>query len=769
MIECAMLPLGGHEKQEGFCVAFGGECDLRTRFFVFFWLCSVQIANFFRHKKGQIPMNLSKAQRLILSSSLSVFLVGCGSPNYSQSEMHITVEEAKSAKRPAAEKIPALVKASPTAPVLSDYDDGNTFDVVVTSVPVRDLLFALARDAGVNMDIDDQVGGVVSISALDQTLEAILERISQQVAIRVERVGDAMVIKPDLPYHKYYQVEYLNIARAFSSSASTAGVGDTGAATVGNTAGNNFWESLENSIANILEIDYIGGDATGALAVAGEEGGANLVQSTQSEIKQSVTGNSYNLNPDTGVLVVYAPDALHSEIQNLLDRNMAVAKRQVLLEATVVEVVLNNQYSQGIDWSLFNSLASEGLALYQGSTAGGAAAAVEYLTSLVEVDTGTREFNAAAFGNRSAQQLRDLVESFGFSSSILSQYGLTDSEIGDIGGLADGDDDFQDNRSDANLFASRLSAAYLADLESSSTSLNNDFNRVTELERILESEFDDGSGLFTYSAGLTYTVEEVNDTATAASSGGLRPNNPQNGFFTAAYRQGDISAAVQLLDTFGDAKILSSPRISALNHQPALLRVVDQEVYFTFEASETINEDTGQVTEREFTVEENTVDVGFSMNVFPLVSENNEIILNLKPAVTRVIDYRQAPILSSYGSAAQGVQNFVPITRVRELESVISLRDGEIAVLGGLLEDRTGDNSSSVPGLSRLPGVGKLFEQTDQSTYKTEFVVFIRARIINNPSVNGDYSDYRHLLPNSDFILRNTESTLLPPDQLKAR
>ena len=74
------------------------------------------------------------------------------------------------------------------------FEEAETYDVVVTKVPVRDLLFALARDSGVNMDVDARVGGVITMSALDQTLAAILERIKQQVNIRVDKVGEALVI-----------------------------------------------------------------------------------------------------------------------------------------------------------------------------------------------------------------------------------------------------------------------------------------------------------------------------------------------------------------------------------------------------------------------------------------------------------------------------------------------------------------------------------------------------------------------------------------------
>ena len=93
-------------------------------------------------------MYFSKAQRIVLSSSLSVFLAGCGSPNYSPSEMHMSVEEVRATAPKSPENIPALVKSDPTAPQLSANDEPVTFDVVVTNVPVRDLLLGWRATPG---------------------------------------------------------------------------------------------------------------------------------------------------------------------------------------------------------------------------------------------------------------------------------------------------------------------------------------------------------------------------------------------------------------------------------------------------------------------------------------------------------------------------------------------------------------------------------------------------------------------------------------------
>ena len=663
-------------------------------------------------------MHFSKTQRLILSSSLSVFLVGCGAPNYAPSEMHLTVEEVKAEAPQNPSAIPSLVKATPTVPQLGNEKGADTFDVVVTNVPLRDLLFALARDAGVNMDVDPKVGGLVTMSALDQTLDAILERIaSQSGAIRIDRVGNAIVVRNDDPYYKRYHIDYTSVLRSFESGTTSGGLG-AGSSSIENESENNFWEDLEDSIAAILDVEIEEGGDDGA--IAGEEAGDNqlLTDSTEAAARFS-TENSFNFNPGTGILLVYAPDRLQREVQAYLDESLAIIRRQVLLEATVVEVVLNNEYRQGIDWSAFNQLATEGLALYQGGAAGSA-----------------------------ASLLNTLVEEFEFEQRTFVPASAT------VNGVPVN----EGNIVQTDAYKNALASAHRD-------------GKVTEQSIDITEVTDSNDVVVGYTLDHEYTVQRQNREANERNGVGLIPANSSvpGAAFTAAYRKGDVSAAVELLDTFGDAKVLSSPRISVLHNQPALLRVVDQEVYFSLEVSEDVNEETGNVTERTFDITENTVDVGFSMNVLPHITADGEVFLNLKPAVTRVLSYRRAPVPTAIGNASGDIENLVPITRIRELESVMSLRDGEIAVMGGLLEDRVGDNNSSVPGLSKLPGVGALFQKKQESTYKTEFVVFIKARIIKNPSLHGDYSDYQDLLPDSDFIIRDRDDTVLPPQQVKAR
>ena len=365
----------------------------------------------------------------------------------------------------------------------------------------------------------------------------------------------------------------------------------------------------------------------------------------------------------------------------------------------MVEVVLNNTYRQGIDWSVFNPGAVTGLAAYQGGTAGAAAAALNQVfetfeNELVSTDRTTIDTNGDGF----------------FSQQEVD--GWAQRSLG------------------LDLTTSRI--------------------RLKEFEPTTEGQH----AIYDFTYEITRPVP--------SQRRGLQPAIARDGFLNLAYRQGDLTAAVQLLDNFGDAKVLSSPRISAINNQPAVLKVVDQEIYFDVTVTENDNTD-GVTVDRTFEVQENVIDIGFVMTVIPQIDNNETVVLSLKPSVTRVVGYAVSPVINNVA------QTRVPITRVREMESIIKLQNGEIAVLGGLLEDRVTDNDTSIPGLAALPGVGSLFQNKNQSTQKTEFVVFIKANIINEPSIHGDFREYQDLLPDSDFLKRNETGSWFPRDQRKKR
>ncbi|MCK5667879.1 MAG: secretin N-terminal domain-containing protein [Gammaproteobacteria bacterium] len=291
---------------------------------------------------------------LICSLALLSFLTACSEIEpkpFVPSTGHINAEV-----QPTGE-IPELVTQAPVLPVPAPAVELEKYTVVVNEVPVKELLFALARDAQVNVDIDPTIEGVVTINAVEQTLPQILDRIAYQVDLRYEFSGDNLRIEPDTPILRTYTIDYVNMSRDTSSSntistqiAATSGGGDAAAASGG--GGNNsttdvtsisnhhFWESLVLNISAIL----------------GEEASRSGGGGDQLPITNTVIPN-----PEAGIVMVRATAAQHQQIQEFIDQTQERAQRQVLIRVTIAEVQLSDQYQAGIDWSILQSVTKAGI------------------------------------------------------------------------------------------------------------------------------------------------------------------------------------------------------------------------------------------------------------------------------------------------------------------------------------------------------------------------------------------------------------------------
>lgn len=253
-----------------------------------------------------------------------------------------------------AEEIPRAITRAPVLPPPEPAPPVETYTVVVNGVPVRDLLFELARDAKLNVDIHPDIHGSVTLNAVNQTFPQIMDRIARQVDLRYQLNGPNLVVSPDTPYWRSYPIDYVNLSRDSVSEVSVAtqiattggSVGEnSGSSRTGlqngnisstkltNTGKNHFWDAIE---ANIRAILGIGASGEGA-SVSGETdsgGDGPLVIS----------------NPMSGIISVRAARREHEQIQAFLDKVMNSALRQVLIEMTIVEVELSDRYQAGVDW-----------------------------------------------------------------------------------------------------------------------------------------------------------------------------------------------------------------------------------------------------------------------------------------------------------------------------------------------------------------------------------------------------------------------------------
>lgn len=540
---------------------------------------------------------------LYLNSFLSVVLmalvVGCGAnlPERPADGRHLAASEA-----PAATTIPEVVRTPSLVLPPAPEAKVELYSVVVQDVPVRELLFEIARDAAVNIDVHPEITGNVTLNAIDQTLPQLLTRIARQVDIRWNLERPNLIVEPDKPVLRMYRIDYVNIARKSKGEVSVAtSISTTGSAAVGDSGGgggsggsNNSTTVLSQESNNMFWATLV----ANLQAILGESGGAAGGAEAGATPGAGGTSSSIISSPESGLISVRATTRQHEEIQRFIDLVMTRALQQVLIEATVVEVKLNDRYQAGVDW--------------------------------------------ASIGRDGGR--------FGFAQTLLG----------------------------ANMIAPPVT---------------------------------------------TLTLDKSGD-----------PDA--------------LTGTIKLLEQFGDLKVLSSPKVMALNNQTAMLKVVDNKVYFTTEVDIEAATDTSPrlIT---YTSTVHSVPVGFVMAVTPQVSEGEQVTLNVRPTISRIIGYVEDP---NPALAEADVISLVPEVQVREVESILKVASGQIGVLGGLMQDTLDKNTDGIPALSRLPWIGNLFSYRDDTATKTELIIFLRPVVIKQADVNSDLRQYRNFLPADQLV-----------------
>jgi len=576
-----------------------------------------------------------RTPQILCLCAVGILLASCGTKPIQPSNLHLHGDATSDA---AAKDIPQPIKGGVVLPPPKPATKTDTYSVVVTNVPAQEILFALARDAKVNLDIHGGIQGLVTVNAINQTLPQILTRIAKQVDMRYELSNGTLMVMPDTPYLHSYKIDYVNMTRdsdssivtsamvaAAGTSATAGGSGTNNSSTsIKDSSKNRFWDTLTQNIKDILhETDKIlpegssettvqqtkAGSSTGTGAPLpsgnkrttpkiGLENSPNPVSIEEGDItvtKRSTFREAASVitSPETGLITVRATSRQQEKVQAFIDQVMSSARRQVMIEATIVEVKLSDNYQQGINWS-----------------------------ALIK------------------------------------------------------------------------------------TSGNNAFKIVQT------------------TAGLP----------TAVGNGILGViSNPNSN---------SIAQQVSLLESFGNVKVLSSPKVSVLNNQTAVIKVVDNIVYFTITTTAAILSTNGNVPPIS-NATANVLPVGFTMSVTPQISESDSVLFNLKPSISSVTKFIPDPTNAA---------NLIPQTQSREMESVLKIENNQIGVMGGLMQDTINNLNDTVPLLSRIPFLGGFFQQRNDTSTKSELVIFLHPIVIKEASVNGDYSEFRDNLPNQDFF-----------------
>jgi MSHA type pilus biogenesis protein MshL len=268
-----------------------------------------------------------------------------------------------------------------------------------------------------------------------------------------------------------------------------------------------------------------------------------------------------------------------------------------------------------------------------------------------------------------------------------------------------------------------------------------------------------------YQAGIDWSL--VSETAvvggqTVVTKGAVQDvlsgNLGSSPFFqlatTGSVNGNPLNVTMKALETFGDVKVLSSPKVMALNTQTAILKVVDNEVYFTTN----VEVDSGSVNQNSTVVidtDVNTVPIGFVMAVTPFIDDEKVVSLNVRPTISRIIRFVNDP---NPLLAEQDVVSQIPVIQVREIETMLTIDNGATAVIGGLMQDQINKENRGVPILSSIPLLGALFSYTEEEYVKSELVIFIRPVVMENASLDGDLAEYKKYL--LEDLQQNTSDKL---------
>lgn len=193
-----------------------------------------------------------------------------------------------------------------------------------------------------------------------------------------------------------------------------------------------------------------------------------------------------------------------------------------------------------------------------------------------------------------------------------------------------------------------------------------------------------------------------------------------------------IASALELVDSFGTTRTLSSPRLTVLNNHNAILKVAENEVYFTIEIEREVNDDGPDIITYDSDV--HTVPVGVILNVQPSINrETQEISLNLRPTISRIVRQVNDPAVALFAAdiGIDSVQSPIPVVEVRELDSLVTVQSGEVLILGGLMQERAENSDAGIPYVKDVPVLGSPFKRKLEETDVIELVIFLRATIVN--------------------------------------
>lgn len=456
------------------------------------------------------------------------------------------------------------------------------FNVTADAMPAKQFFMGLVEGTPINMVVNPDVTGNITLHLKNVTIDQAVEAVHDVYGYGYERTALGYEIQPRQMENGIFNVNYLDIKRKGKSvtelssgqiSEKITGPTSTGSSPTGavQTQSTTTTEPSGSSVDTRTEMDFWKQLGIALKAMVGKAGGRSVI-----------------MNPEAGVVMVHAyPDELY-QVGRYLDRIQSHMGRQVIIEAKILEVTLNDQFQSGINWNVLGK-------------------------------------------------------------------GIASSD----GGMSQ--------------TAFPLNAAF------DNTNLSQDF-----------------SSIFTLNAG-----------------------------------KGKFNLLIQLLQTQGNVQVLSSPRLSTINNQKAVIKVGNDQFYVT--GVSTDNTVTANSTIPTQNVTLTPFFSGVTFDVTPEISGDENITLHIHPSVSVVVEQTQTIQL---GQTANNNPNTLVLplamSTIRESDNVVRARNGQIVVIGGLMQNTMREQTAGVPVVSKIPFVGALFRRTEQVAQKSELVILLRPIIVDD-------------------------------------
>lgn len=473
----------------------------------------------------------------------------------------------------------------------------HRFDINSDDTPAQAFFMALVDKTTHNIVVHPEVRGSISLMLKSVTVPEVLDVVSEVYGYSYRRGTAGYIVFPATLQSRIFQINYLDLQRSGVSRTriSSGQVSESGG---------------QNGVSGIVGSGVIVDDNNGGGSA--EVSGSRIetkyeadfwteLEDTLGEMVGDTPGHQVVVNSQTGVVVVRAmPEKLRS-VGEYLAMIQDIAQRQVVLEAKIIEVQLNDGFRAGINW----------IAVAQNSSG----------------DTFT--------------------------------FGQTAPPPG-----------FRDD--------------------------------PTVL----------GGTPITVSPGVQTTGFET---------------TTLGGAFTMAFDIGDFNAFLELLELQGETRVLSSPRVSTLNNQKAVIKAGTDEFFVTDVSSNTVT-GTSSTTSRDVTL--TPFFSGIALDVTPQISDGGEVTLHIHPTVSEVTDQQKNLTVS-------GEIDILPLafSQIRESDSIVKARSGQIIVIGGLMRNASTDEDFATPWLGKIPGLGALFKSKRAIERKTELVILLKPIVVDSDDV----------------------------------